>query len=158
VSAFDNHKGDKVMKSIRRFPLFKVVVLAIAAMGASASPAHAQRTTGTFSLAHKVRWADAVLPAGNYEFSLDSQNWPVRVTVRQIGGSMVAMLMAQEISDEKLGGSSTLILREEGGQSVVSVLRLQSIGVALQFAPPKLVMPVAETAGLVPLADSQTAK
>ena len=144
------------MKSIRRCSLFKVLVLAIAAMGASAIPAHAQRTTGTFSLAHKVRWADAVLPAGNYEFSLDSQNWPVRVTVRQIGGSTVAMLLAQEISDEKLGGSSTLILREEGGQSVVSVLRLQSIGMALQFAAPKLVMPVAETAG--PLAYSQPAK
>ena len=146
------------MKSIRRFSLLKVLVLAIAIMGASAIPAHAQRTTGTFSLAHQVRWAEAVLPAGNYEFSLDSQNWPVRVTVRQLGGSMVAMLMAQEISDEKLGDSSILILHEDGGEAIVSVLRLQSIGMALQFAHPKEVMPVAETAGLTPLADSQPTK
>lgn len=146
------------MKSIRRFSLLKVLVLAIAIMGASAIPAHAQRTTGTFSLAHKVRWAEAVLPAGNYEFSLDSQNWPVRVTVRQLGGSMVAMLMAQEISDEKLGDSSILILHEDGGEAIVSVLRLQSIGMALQFAHPKVGMPVAETAGLTPLADSQPTK
>ena len=53
------------MKSIRSFSLSKVLLLAIAAMGASVIPAHAQTTTGTFSLAHKVRWAGAVLPPGD---------------------------------------------------------------------------------------------
>jgi len=146
------------MKSIRRFPLFKVLVLTIAVTGASAIPAHAQTTTGTFSLAHKVRWAGAVLPPGDYAFSLDSQDSPARITVRQVGGSMVAMLLPQSISDDNLMGASSLVLHEEGGESVVSTLRLKSIGVALQFATPKLATPVAETAGLGPIADSQPAK
>jgi len=146
------------MKSIRRFSLFKVLVLAVAATWASAIPAHAQAASGTFSLAHKVRWAGAVLPPGDYAFSLDSQAWPVRVTVRQVGGSMAAILLPQATSDDKDAGASSLVLHEEGGESVVSALRLKSLGVALQFASPKLAMPVAETAGLGPIADSQPTK
>lgn len=146
------------MKSIRRFSFFKMLVLTIGAMGASAIPAHAQAATGTFSLAHRVRWASAVLPPGDYEFSLDSQDSPARITVRQVGGSIVAMILPQSISDDKLMGASSLVLHQEGGESVVSTLRLKDIGVALQFASPKLATPVAETAGLGPIADSQPAK
>jgi hypothetical protein len=159
VSAFDNpHQGDEIMKSIRRFPLFKALVLTIAAMGASAIPASAQTTTGTFTLAHKVRWAGAVLPPGSYAFSVDSQAWPDRVTVRQVGGPMVVMLLPQAMSDDTFASSSSLILHEEDGESVVSALRLKPMGVALEFASPKLAMPVAETAGLGPIAESGTTK
>jgi hypothetical protein len=146
------------MKSIRRFSLSKLLVLTIVAMGGSAIPAHAQTATGTFSLAHKVLWAGAVLPPGDYAFSLNSQDSPARVTVRQVGGPMVAMLLPQSISDDNFVGSSSLVLHEEGGESVVSTLRLKNIGMALQFAAPKLATPVAETAGLGPIADSQPAK
>jgi hypothetical protein len=146
------------MKSIRRFSFCKMLVLTIAAMGASAIPVHAQAATGTFSLAHRVRWASAVLPPGDYEFSLDSQDFPARITVRQVGGSIVAMILPQSISDDKPIGASSLVLHQEGGESVVSTLRLKDIGLALQFASPKLATPVAETAGLGPISDSQPAK
>ena len=146
------------MKSIRRFSLLKVLVLAIAAMGVSAIPAHAQTATGTFTLAHKVLWAGAVLPPGNYAFSLNSEDSPARVTVRQVGGPIVAMLLPLSISADNFVGSSTLVLHEEGGESVVSTLRLKNIGMALQFASPKLATPVTETAGLGPIAGSQPAR
>jgi hypothetical protein len=146
------------MKSIRSFSLFKVLVLAMAVMGASAIPAYAQTATGTFSLAHRVRWGGAVLPPGTYSFSLDSQVAPARITVRQVGGSVAAMLLPQSISDDNSIGTSSLVLHQEGGESVVSMLRLKNIGVALQFASPKLATPATETAGLGPIADSQPAK
>ena len=146
------------MKSIRTLSLFKVLLLAIAAMGTAEIPAHAQNTTGSFTLAHKVLWAGAVLPPGSYTFSVDSQAWPSRVTVRQVGGSMVAILLPQVTSDDKAVRASSLVLHEENGESVVSALRLKPIGVALEFASPKLALPVAETAGLGPIADSQPAK
>jgi hypothetical protein len=146
------------MKSIRSLSLFKVLVLTLAAMGASAIPAHAQSATGKFSLVHKVLWGGAVLAPGNYEFSLNTQDSPTRVTVRQADGSAIAMLLPQSISDDNLVGASSLVLHEEGGESVVSTLRLKNIGMALQFASPKLAMPVAETAGLGPIADSHPAK
>jgi hypothetical protein len=146
------------MKSIRSLSLFKVLVLTLAAMGASPIPAHAQSAAGTFSLVHKARWGGAVLPPGDYAFSLNTQDSPARVTVRQADGSVIAMLLPQSISDDNLVGASSLVLHEEGGESVVSTLRLKNIGMALQFASPKLAMPVAETAGLGPIADSQPAK
>jgi hypothetical protein len=146
------------MKSIRRFSLSKVLLLAIVAMGASAIPAHAQTTTGTFSLAHKVRWANAVLPPGDYAFSLSSQDLPARVTVRQAGGPVVAILLPQSVSEDDFVGSSSLVLHQEGGESFVSMLRLKNVGMALEFASPKLAKSVAETAGLGPLAESRPTK
>jgi hypothetical protein len=145
------------MKSIRRFSLTKVLLLAAAAMAAFVAPAHAQTATGKFTLAHKVRWAGAVLPPGEYAFSLDSQNPPSRVTVRQIDGSMVAILLPQVISGDNLTGASSLVLRDEGGESVVKALRLTAIGVALQFSSPKMATPMAD-AGLGPIAQSQPVK
>ena len=146
------------MESIRRFSLSKVLLLAIVAMGASAIPAQAQTTTGTFSLDHKVRWAGAVLPPGDYTFSLSSHDLPPRVTVRQVGGPVVAMLLPQTVSEDDYVGSSSLVLRQEGGESFVSVLRLKNVGMALEFASPRLLKPVAETAKLAPIADSRPIK
>jgi hypothetical protein len=146
------------MKSIRRFSLSRVLLPAIAAIGVSAIPAHAQATTGTFSLAHKVIWASAVLPPGNYAFSLSSQDLPPRVTVRQVNGPIVAILLPQSVSDDDFVGSSSLVLHQEGGESVVSTLRLKNIGMALEFASPKRATPAAETAGLGPIPDSQSTK
>jgi hypothetical protein len=113
-----------------------VLVLAIATLGASAIPAHAQTARGTFTVAHKLLWVGAVLLAGNYAFSLNFQDSPARVTVRQVDGPMVAMLLPQSISDDNFVGSSTLVLHEEGGELAVSMLRLKNIGMALQFASP----------------------
>ncbi len=146
------------MKSIRSFSLFKVLLLAIAAMGTAAIPAHAQTATGTFSLTHKVLWAGAVLPAGNYAFSVNTEALPPRVTVRQVGGPVVAMLLSQSTSQDDFVGASSLVLHHEGGESVVSTLRLKNIGMALEFATPKLAAPMAETAGLGPIADAQPEK
>jgi hypothetical protein len=146
------------MKSIRRSSLCKVLLLAIAAMSASAIPVHAQTTSGKFSLAHKVRWGSAVLPAGDYAFSVDVQEFPTRVTVRQLDGSAVAMFMPQSVADDDLVGASSLVLHDENGESVVSTLRLKSVGLALKFASPKLSPQVAETAGLGPIAAPQPAK
>jgi hypothetical protein len=140
------------MKSIRRFSFFKLLVLVIGLMGASAVPAHAQSASGTFVLAHKVRWGVAVLPPGKYTFLLDSE--PARVTVRQVDGPNIAILVPQVMTQDELTHTSTLVLHQEGGEAVVSRLRLGTLGVALEFASAKQAMPVAETARL----ESQPAK
>lgn len=145
------------MKSIRRTSFFKVLILAIGVMGASVIPAQAQAAAGTFTLAHKVRWGGAVLPAGDYTFSLQSQTWPAQLTVRQVGGN-AAIFLPRLISEDKMKGASTLLLHEENGESVVSTMRLATLGLELQFATPKMPTPAAETARLAPMADAQTGK
>ena len=145
------------MKSIQRVSLFKVLVLLVGALGSSAIPAHAQTTKGTFTLTHKVRWGTAVLPAGSYAFSVDTQSWPARVMVQEVGGSTSAIVLPQTFSDEKLSGENTLVLRHEGGESVVSRLRLANVGLALEFGSGK-VTTAAETATLGPIAESRPGK
>jgi hypothetical protein len=137
------------MKSIRKVSLLKVLVLFVGALGASALPASAQNTTGTFTLAHKVRWGTAVLPAGDYRFSVDTQAWPARVMVRELGGTTSA--------DQKLAGGSTLVIERKAGESVVRSLKLAPVGLALEFYLGKAAAP-AETAALAPIGDSQPGK
>ena len=143
------------MKSIRKYSLFNLLMLVIGVVGASAIPAHAQSATGTFALAHQAHWGDVILPAGDYAFSVDSPTWPARVTVRQAGGSVVAMLFPNMISEEKLVRTSSLLLHEESGESVVSALHLGTLGLALEFASPKLGLPTAERAKLGPIGGLQ---
>jgi hypothetical protein len=145
------------MKSIRKVSLLKVLVLFIGALGASVLPASAQSTKGTFTLGHKVRWGTAVLPAGDYAFSVDTQTWPARVMLRELGGATSAIILPQSFSDEKLAGGSTLVIEKEAGESVVSTLKLANIGLALEFHSTK-VAPPAETATLGPIADSRSGK
>jgi hypothetical protein len=145
------------MKSIRKVSLFKVLVVLAAAIAASAVPMHAQTTKGTFTLAHKVRWGTAVLPAGSYVFSVDTQTTPARVMVRDLSGETSAIILSQAYSDQKLAGGSTLVIEKEAGESVVSTLKLANVGLALEFPSGKATAP-AETAALGPVADSQPGK
>ena len=144
------------MKSIRKVSRLKMLVLFVGALGASALPASAQSTKGTFTLGHKVRWGTAVLPAGDYEFSVDTQTWPARVMVRELSGTTSAIILPQAYSDQKLAGGSTLVIEKEAGESVVSSLKLANVGMALEFHSGKVATP--ETAALGPIADSQLSK
>ena len=67
--------------------------------------------------AHKVLWASAVLPPGDYAFSLDTQSLPARVSVRHVDGPIVGMILPQTISEDDFVGGSSLILHQEGGES-----------------------------------------
>ena len=53
------------MKTIRSSTLFKVFILAIGVLGATAGSAHAQTAHGTFTLAHEARWGSVLLSPGD---------------------------------------------------------------------------------------------
>ena len=147
------------MKSIRSSMLFRILVLAIGVLGASASSAYAQTVNGTFTLNHETRWGSMVLPAGDYAFSLPSPNLPAQIIVRKMGGSQVAIVLSQMISTEKLTEVSRLVLgHSESGESFVSALYLGDLGLGLHYAPPKAKMSATETAKLGPITDSQPGK
>lgn len=145
------------MKSIRKVSLFKLLVLLAGAMGASAMPAHAQNAKGAFTLAHTVRWGTAVLPAGDYVFTVDTQAWPARVMVHDVADTTSAIILPQTFMAGKVSGGSTMVLRREGEESVVSRLMLGNLGLALEFNAGKGTAP-AETATLGPIAESQPGK
>jgi hypothetical protein len=147
------------MKSIRSSMLFKVVVLAVGALAASASPAQAQSASGKFTLTHEARWCNVLLSPGVYSFSLQSTSLPAAVMVGKTGAAQIGIVLPAEVSTEKLSSGSTLVLsRSEGGESYVSALHLGEIGLSLHYSAPRSLSPAAESAKLVPMAGSQLAK
>ena len=65
------------MKSIRKFAY--AAVLTLSALNFAPSLASAQDEGGKFTLPHEVLWQNAVVPAGEYRFSLQPMG-PVSAT------------------------------------------------------------------------------
>ena len=146
------------MKSIRSSMLFKVVILAIGALAASAIPAQAQSATGKFTLTHDARWGNVLLTPGVYSFALQSPSLPAAIMVGKTGKTRIAIVLPAAVSTEKLSPGSTMVLtRTAAGESFVSALYLGDLGLSLQYSAPR--SPVAtESAKLGPIAESQPAK
>ena len=146
------------MKSIRSSMLFKVVILAIGALAASASPAQAQSATGKFTLTHEARWGNVLLTPGVYSFALQSPSLPAAIMVGKTGKARIAIVLPAAVSTEKLSTDSTMVLtRTAAGESFVSALYLGDLGLSLYYSAPR--SPLAtESAKLGPIAESQPAK
>jgi hypothetical protein len=146
------------MKSIRSSMLFKVVILAIGVLAASARPAQAQSAAGKFTLTHDACWGNVLLPPGTYSFSLQSPSLPAAIMVGKTGAAQVAIVLPAEVSTERLGPGSTLMLnRNAAGESFVSALYLGDLGLSLHYSAPKS-QGATESAKLAPMAESQPAK
>ena len=148
------------MKSNRSSMLFRILILAIGALGASVSPAHAQSAAnGKFTLPHEARWGNLLLSPGDYSFSLQSPSLPAPIMVGKTGSSQIALVLPRVVSTEKLTEGSRLILsHSESGESFVSALYLGDLGMSLHFAPPKAQRSASETAKLGPIAEAHPGK
>jgi hypothetical protein len=147
------------MKSIRNAVFFRTLVLAVGILGASATSAYAQSANGAFTLTHQTRWGGMLLAPGEYKFSLESPSFPAQINVEKVGGGQLAIVLPQGISSETLTDGSKLILdHDASGESFVSALDLEELGVRLVFATPKARTPVSETAWLGPIAEVQSGK
>jgi hypothetical protein len=150
------------MKSLRISLLFRALlfVLAVGAVGVFvSSPAHAQSALGNFTLPYEARWGKMLLSPGVYTFSLKSPSLPAPLMVGKEGGSRIAVVLPQGISTEKFEEGSRLVLSHNArGELFVSALYLGDLGVILHYDAAKVERAAAETAKLVPPADSQPAK
>jgi hypothetical protein len=100
-----------------------------------------------------------LLAPGEYKFSLESPSFPAQINVEKVGGGQLAIVLPQGISSETLTDGSKLILdHDASGESFVSALDLEELGVRLVFATPKARTPVSETAWLGPIAEVQSGK
>jgi len=146
------------MKSIRSSMFFKLFILAVGLMGATAIPAQAQSATGKFTLTHDARWGNVLLTPGVYSFSLQSPSLPAAIMVGKIGAAQIAIVLPAAVSTERLGAGSTLVLtRNAAGESFVSALYLGDLGLSLHYSAPRS-QAATESAKLGPIAESQPAK
>lgn len=114
------------MKNIRNF----VVLFSILA---AAATANAQTTLhGKFQLTSQVRWGNAVLPTGQYRFSMDSIQSPL--IIQSEDGKTSTMAVAKTSVDAAPGGSY-ILTTGSGADRTVRSINLPQLGLSLTYKP-----------------------
>ncbi len=133
------------MKSIRKFAY--AAVLTLSALNFAPNLASAQDATGTFTLTHEVHWQKAVVPAGEYRFTLGSEGPAVMLTLRKVSGNATGfMLLVTDVEASQPSGPSQLLVVSKPSGRFVSTMLLPGFGMTLHFAVPAETAEVARTA------------
>jgi hypothetical protein len=118
----------KIRLNTIKVALFAGVLLATCL---SASSFNAQSTfRGKFTLQHETRWADAVLPAGDYVVVLDRvyANGPIITSIRNAAtGESVAMVLSANV-DSSAKGVNALLTAFQGKHWVVYAFQVAELG------------------------------
>ena len=124
------------MTTIRKF--IYATLLAATSLSFVPSRASAQETAhGHFTLKHEVHWQNAIVPAGDYRFSLDSDSAAGMLVLSKISGTRTGfLLMVHDTDESKPSDHSRLVLEATPEGSYVSAMQLPEFGVTLNFAVP----------------------
>ena len=123
------------MTSIRRFVY--AAALTLSALSIAPSLASAQEAHGRFTLAHEVHWQNALVPAGDYEFSFKASGPSELLFVRRLSGSGPGfMMLVNDTAETKPSDLNQLVLVSREGKSFVSTMDVPEAGVTLHFAMP----------------------
>ena len=130
------------MNTNRSLRLVRFAVLAMLTACFGANLAHAQTLQGKFTLPFEVQWGQAVLPPGNYSFTLNSgvdpdstTTCPYAVLVR--GEDHTASIIVSRIGDYSFSGKNELIIERYGDRGAVRALRLAHAGLVFSYPAPK---------------------
>jgi hypothetical protein len=119
-----------IARSVTKLFLGVVTLLSL-----SASPAVAQDASGKFTLTKEVRWGGAVLPAGDYTYSLEHQTGQV-MFVRNINGQTGAIVLVKSASLVNDGRHDRIVLQRSADDWFVTSMVITSIGQELSFGAP----------------------
>ena len=123
------------MKSLRTFAY--AAVLTLSALAATPTPAAAQSVRGTFTLPHEVTWQHSVVPAGDYQFSLEPNGPAAILTLRKTNGAQGGfMILVNDMVSASSADSNRLVLVSRGGKSFVRSLELPKLETTLTFTVP----------------------
>ncbi|MGA8272013.1 MAG: hypothetical protein WB919_10695 [Candidatus Sulfotelmatobacter sp.] len=124
------------MKSIRKFAY--AAVLTLSALNFAPSLASAQDDGGTFTLPHEVHWQNAIVPAGDYKFTLQSMGPSEMLKLRKISGAPASfMLLVNDTATAPQDSApASLIINSKLGERYVSAMNLPMFEVTLHFATP----------------------
>jgi hypothetical protein len=122
--------------TIRKFVY--AALLAATSLNLAPTLASAQeKAQGNFTLKHDVRWQNALVPAGDYHFSLNSDGVSGVLTLAKLSGARTGfMFMVHDTDDAKPLDRSRLLLESTPEGSYVSAMQLPEIGLRLNFAVP----------------------
>jgi len=106
--------------------------LAIVIGGLSAGAAQAQGYAARVTLPNEVRWASAVLPAGNYSLSMDSIKGPL--TVYDTSGRVRARVYGV-LEDPLKAKPAALLVTRDGNERTVRSFNCPGWGIEILYKP-----------------------
>ena len=129
-----DRKGS-VMKNIRKSVLLALLALT---MGVALTTSAQAQSTGTFTLPVAAHWGMALLPAGDYSYSVQYSGASTLVQVRGEKGFAGALILASSLSSPASAATrDQIVLEKEAGATYVSSLSISQLGVVLYYDAPK---------------------
>jgi len=124
------------MSSIRKFTY--ATLLALTTLSFMPSLASAQeKARGNFTLSHDVHWADALVPAGDYQFRVEVEGATSMLVLRKVSGAQAGFLLRVNDADEiGAAGANRLELSTLHQGSYVTAMQLPQFGMTLRFRVP----------------------
>lgn len=124
------------MNSIRKIAY--AGLLALTSLSLMPALASAQSSAyGQFTLPHDVHWQKAVVPAGDYRFSVEGDGALGVLTLSKMNGPRTGFVfLVNSTDDSKPAGTSLLVLESTATGSWVSAMQLPQFGMTLHFAVP----------------------
>ncbi len=125
------------MTAIRRFAY--AALLAFTTLSFVPTLAFGQEgARGKFTLSHDVRWENVTVPAGEYQFSLESDDVARVLTLNELNHNHKSFfLLAHDMEEAKPTDRNRLVLQTaRDGTSYVSAMELPEFGMTLYFAAP----------------------
>jgi hypothetical protein len=112
----------------------KFLLAAVSALSLLPSVAVAQDAKGKFTLAREVRWGTAVLPAGEYSYTIE-RHAAGTVMLHALSGGPSAIVLPNSSSIVGANSASRLTLTQYGGGWFVTSMTLGGDGEVLYFTP-----------------------
>ena len=107
----------------------RVLILAIAALGAASIPANAQTVKGSFTFTQATRWGNTILPPGKYTYSFeDYSTTPVLVFHGEGKGATSGFILSSNWNEADELRASKIELVSDGGEMVVHSFAVAALG------------------------------
>ena len=122
----------KVMLKESKMALLASLLLATCLF---ADTANAQAVQGKFNLPHTVRWGQAVIPAGEYRYTLDPGAEPAVVIIYDAKTGRRVAFVTSPIAESNAKGDSALLIGRRGNQREIYSFRLAELGETFVYDP-----------------------
>lgn len=125
------------MNSLRKFGYAALLAASVFNFAPTLASAE-EPARGKFILTHDVRWENARVPAGEYEFAYDPDSISPVMTITKMSGARASfMLMIPVREESKSQDLNRLVLESNPEGSYVSAMQLPECGVTLRFHVPR---------------------
>jgi len=123
------------MKALRNGML---TIAALALAGSFAGTANAQaKAAGSFTLPFEAKWGNAVLPPGDYTFSVTSTSGAAYLVTFAAKGRSGETIISMKDLGARIGEKNVLVAVRTGGRYRIRSLNLPVANLVVNFAVPK---------------------